>query len=133
MYSAIYYLKKLSLQLYFPNYNYKIMDVYLNLLVGLLVLILPLYFYFFPVKQINATKGYRTKRSMKNEQSWDLAQKYWATVLLKFSSILIGFMIVLFFTIDRDISILITLFLWILILFISTFLVEEKLKIKFGN
>lgn len=109
------------------------MALYLNLVIGLLVLILPLYYYFFPVIKINEIKGYRTKRSMQNQQSWDLAQKYWASVLLKLSSILIAVMILLFFTIDQDIGILIALFLWILILFTSIFLVEEKLKIKFGN
>ena len=35
-----------------------------------------LIFYFYQFKDINSLIGYRTIRSMKNQESWDLAQKY---------------------------------------------------------
>ncbi|MDX1278523.1 SdpI family protein [Oceanihabitans sediminis] len=38
--------------------------------------------HFFPPKKINSIYGYRTVRSMKNQNTWDFAQKYSAKLLL---------------------------------------------------
>lgn len=37
----------------------------------------------FPPKKINVLYGYRTKRSMKNQQNWDYAQKYSARKMIE--------------------------------------------------
>lgn len=37
---------------------------------------------FFPPKKINSFYGYRTPRSMKNQENWDFAQKYAGQLML---------------------------------------------------
>lgn len=54
----------------------------------------------FPPKKINMLYGYRTTRSMKNQEQWDFSQKYSAKLLM-----LCG----LFLTLISNISLLITL------------------------
>lgn len=54
----------------------------------------------FPPKKINLFYGYRTTRSMKNQEQWDFSQKYSAKLLM-----LCG----LFLTLISSISLLITL------------------------
>lgn len=54
----------------------------------------------FPPKKINMLYGYRTNRSMKNQEQWDFSQKYSAKLLM-----LCG----LFLTLISNISLLITL------------------------
>ena len=37
----------------------------------------------FPPKKINSIYGYRTSRSMKNQENWDLAQRFSSQLMLK--------------------------------------------------
>jgi uncharacterized membrane protein len=37
----------------------------------------------FPPKNINSIYGYRTSRSMKNQENWDLAQRFSSQLMLK--------------------------------------------------
>jgi uncharacterized membrane protein len=37
----------------------------------------------FPPKKINSFYGYRTSRSMKNQENWDLAQRFSSQLMLK--------------------------------------------------
>ena len=37
----------------------------------------------FPPKKINSIYGYRTSRSMKNQENWDLAQSFSSQLMLK--------------------------------------------------
>ncbi|RLJ62541.1 SdpI/YhfL family protein [Lacinutrix venerupis] len=43
---------------------------------GIVFIILGIIMYKFPPKKINMFYGYRTDTSMKNQQTWDFAQKY---------------------------------------------------------
>jgi len=43
----------------------------------------------FPPKKINSLYGYRTSRSMKNQENWDLAQRFSSQLMLKQGLILL--------------------------------------------
>src|SRR5690554_4471477 len=69
------------------------MDKHLTAIIvfDLLITIILLAFYYFKPKEINPLYGYRTKRSMRNQASWDYAQdycsKWWLLILpVMFSS-----------------------------------------------
>jgi uncharacterized membrane protein len=61
----------------------------LHLLFGPLFLIIALLFKFLPPKSVNHFYGYRTPRSMKNEDVWNEANRYSADLMLKFSFVVI--------------------------------------------
>ncbi len=44
-------------------------------------------FYFFPPKKINALYGYRTNKSMLNEEIWHFANTFFIKALLKYAAI----------------------------------------------
>ena len=90
-------------------------------------------------ERINAFKGYRTKRSMKNINTWRFANKYCGTLLVKF-----GIYIFIVSAIFTGISLLfergvqgmvgsILIIIQIAIIVISMFLVEKALKSKFDE
>lgn len=51
-------------------------------LCGFIFFIIGILTYKFPPKQINALYGYRTKASMKDQQTWDFAQQYSAKKMI---------------------------------------------------
>jgi uncharacterized membrane protein len=51
--------------------------------VGLIFLIIGVFFYFFPPKKINYIYGYRTNTSMENQEKWDFSQKYSAVKMIQ--------------------------------------------------
>lgn len=52
-------------------------------LCGLLFVSVALLLYHFPPKKINHLYGYRTAKSMKNQERWDFAQKYSAVRMIE--------------------------------------------------
>ena len=52
------------------------MDWVLYILVGPVIALIAFIFQMFPPKKINQFYGYRTKRSMQNEETWKEAQVY---------------------------------------------------------
>ena len=52
-------------------------------LVGLIILIVGLISYYFPPKKINDLYGYRTASSKKNQQTWDVANRFSAIYSIK--------------------------------------------------
>lgn len=50
---------------------------------GPLFILLGWIFYRFPIKKINPLIGYRTRRSMKDQASWDVAQKISSQKVIK--------------------------------------------------
>jgi uncharacterized membrane protein len=62
---------------------------------GLIFILVGLIFKVFPPHKINYIYGYRTKLSMKNQDTWDEAQKYSANslIILGFIYVVTGFVI----------------------------------------
>ncbi|MBX2965183.1 MAG: SdpI family protein [Cyclobacteriaceae bacterium] len=56
--------------------------LFLNLSLGPLILVVAFLFKRFPPKKINHLYGYRTPRSMKSQEAWDLANAYSSNLLL---------------------------------------------------
>ncbi len=83
----------------------------------------------FPPKKINSIYGYRTARSMKSQENWDIAQRYSQRLMLKQGIVMLaigGMLITL--PISDEVSALISVSLFIIsviVLFVQT---EKKLK-----
>lgn len=52
-----------------------------------LLFVISIIFYFFPPKKINVLYGYRTNKSMKNEDIWQFANSFSAKQMLIYSAI----------------------------------------------
>ena len=64
------------------------MDQYSYVLsVNGLLFVFSIIFYFFPAKEINAIYGYRTNKSMKNQEIWDFANTYFTKQFIVYSAI----------------------------------------------
>ncbi|MGB5318592.1 SdpI family protein [Eudoraea sp.] len=113
--------------------TFNIIIIVPSLMTGLLVLIGGLIFKKNPPKKINWWYGYRTKRSVKNQEQWDFAQKLGAKNMIKYS--LIPFLTTIFgFVIDIKYvggSIGIVVFSTVLWAFLTIYETETKLISKF--
>lgn len=104
---------------------------YYVLSVNGLLFILSIIFYFFPPKKINALYGYRTNRSMLNQDIWDFANYFCAKQFLIYSSI--SFIAALVFAyLAKEISWQ-PMALLILSLAVSVIKTEQALTINFDE
>jgi uncharacterized membrane protein len=83
----------------------------------------------FPPKKINSIYGYRTSRSMKNQENWDLAQRFSSQLMLKQGLIILATAFLLeVLPIPMEVATLISMLLLVMsviILFVQT---EKRLK-----
>ena len=56
--------------------------LFTSFLSGIIFMITGFVMFKFPPKNINMLYGYRTTRSMKNQEQWDFSQKYSAKLLI---------------------------------------------------
>lgn len=92
----------------------------------LFLVVVALLFYFFPPRNINRLYGYRTFKSMKNEDNWRTANKYASQIMLLSSAILLlASMIFDYFEYKNDALLLVALLVSFLVLFYCT---EDKIK-----
>ena len=88
----------------------------------------------YPAKKINHLYGYRTKKSMKNQQIWEYAQTYAAQQMIKMGGIimLLGCLIWIF---DYQSSNAVWIVLGVIIFFllIMVLVIENTLKNKFPD
>ena len=61
-------------------------------------------FYFFPPKKINSIYGYRTNRSMLNDDIWDFANAFFNKHFLQYSRIAFAAALLLVFLVKTEIS-----------------------------
>ncbi|SHG48342.1 SdpI family protein [Flagellimonas flava] len=106
-----------------------------SILAGAMTFIGGLIFKRNPPKKINWWYGYRTKRSMENQEKWDFAQKIGAENMMKYS--LIPFLTsILGFLIDQQhigLSIVIVILSALAWAFFSIYRTEAKLKSEFDH
>ncbi len=79
-------------------------------------------------KEINDVVGYRTKRSMKSQANWLEANKYSSSLIFKISWIAAGCQLVLYISFGGQVSLFVTVGLWILLLLWVIFKTERRLK-----
>ncbi len=66
-----------------------------NFLIPFLMIVFGYFFKNFGAGSINAVFGYRTKRSMKNQNTWDFANSYFARLWIKIGWIMLPITILL--------------------------------------
>ena len=86
----------------------------------------------FPPKKINHLYGYRTQRSMKNQATWEAANKYSSLVFFKIS--LYSFLIpVALYFLYPQLNVLITIITNTLLLLYVLYATEKHLKTRFDT
>lgn len=101
-----------------------------NLFLLFCIVSIPLYFLFNPPSKINFFYGYRTKRAMKNQSYWDFANQNFIAFYFKYSMITAMIQILLFIFMDGLISVIVASVLWLIAMFLSIYLTEQKLNKK---
>ena len=107
--------------------------LWIHLSVGPLFLVLSIIYRIFPPKKINDFYGYRTRRAMQSQQSWDYANKLSANLMLLVgaSTCLIQFVLQRYFTDD---TVILSASAWLVLgLLLTIPCTEFYLKKKFGN
>ncbi|MBC7439299.1 MAG: SdpI family protein [Flavobacterium sp.] len=103
-------------------------------IMGIIFLVAGAIMYLFPPKNINSFYGYRTSKSMKNQETWTFAQKYSSVKAIQSSIFLLlisclGFFIT-FESTTQNIIVFVALAIVIFFMFFST---EKAIKTKFPN
>lgn len=114
------------------------MDSYLVfimvLLTGVIMLMFSLILYFFPPKKINNLYGYRTKKSMRSDKVWGIAQKYSSKMFIKSSVVLIlSSILFLFFNYNKTIELIVGFLIIIATAIIPILLTEKKIDLYIKN
>ncbi len=101
----------------------------ISIVIGFVFFVIGVLFQIFPPRKINSLYGYRTSRSMKNQQSWDFSQNMAAKELIKTGIVLLGisFLLLKFSTVSNEVN-FVGLFLVIISIGILFFRVESAIK-----
>jgi uncharacterized membrane protein len=109
-------------------------NIFLHLLIGPLLLVLSLIFFYFPPKKINLIYGHRTTLSMKNQDTWNEANKRSPYMMLLVSAITCIFQLIgTVFNIAFDKTILYATIFLVAGLIIGGILIEQQLKTIFDK
>lgn len=110
------------------------MNLLLLLMVPIITIITGYLMYRHTPKSINGLVGYRTSRSMINQDTWNFANKYCASLWIKLGIIttVISFLIYILFDVNEIVSIVIVLIQTFLLL-LSIIPVEKALKKTFDD
>ena len=102
----------------------------LSILVGSIFIVTGVILYLYPPKKINSMYGYRSKKSMSNDDHWQFAQKYAAKMM-----VILGFMyflitqLILIFDIGKSYHLSIGIGLLIALCICIFLMVEHKMKV----
>lgn len=103
-------------------------------LVGLIFIITGLIMLYFPPKKINSLYGYRTIRSMKNQERWDFAQNLSAKEMMKLGTFLmLTSLLPLITSFNDSFNLIVGLSLTLIGVAILFIKVEKAIKTKFSN
>ena len=108
--------------------------IFLHLLIGPLMLLISLIFFYFPPKKINLIYGHRTTLSMKSQDTWNEANKRSIHMMLLVSALtcilqLIG----IIFNINLETTILYATVFLVAGLIIGVIVIEKQLKTIFDK
>ena len=107
-------------------------QVYIVLAYLGLILLLSWFFYKKPPKNINSIYGYRTMRSMKNQQMWDEANRYSAVFSLKLGLYCLALPFIGYVLYPQE-NILVSLLAHSLLLLLIIVFTERYLKERFDK
>ena len=105
----------------------------IDLLIPSAFLLLGLYFTSAPVKKRNNTKGYRTKLSLKTDETWNYAQRIFAVIWMIFGICLAGLIVLCNFIIpiSHEVRSVIFVVASISVMMCCTPITEGMIKRKF--
>ena len=104
-----------------------------HLLIGPLMLLISYIFAKYPPKKINDLYGYRTKRSMRNQDSWDFANRYSIRLMWKISLLTCVVQVIGVILIDEGVALLTASIVLLATLIYSVYLTEKALKKTFDK
>ena len=109
-------------------------NIFLHLIIGPLMIVISLIFFYFPPKKINLIYGHRTTLSMKNQDTWNEANKRSIHMILLVSALtcilqLIGIV----FNINLETIILYATVILVAGLIIGVIVIEKQLKTIFDK
>jgi len=86
----------------------------------------------FPSKKINYMYGYRTRRSMANQEVWEVALKYSTRLMMRITLISLFFPPILYFLFPKY-NLLITIIIHTVLLISTLYFTEKHLDIYFDK
>ena len=108
--------------------------IFLNLLIGPLMLVVSLIFFYFPPKKINLIYGHRTSMSMKNQDTWQEANKRSTHMIILVSALTCILQLTgIVFNINQETTILYATVFLVAGLIIGVIVIENKLKAIFDK
>ena len=94
------------------------------------MLIIFIIYFLYPPKKINYLYGYKTKRSMRNNETWTFANKYDAKLLVNFSIYSLFIPPILYFLYPEN-NFIMTIIIHTALILSVLYFTELQLKIKF--
>ncbi len=108
--------------------------IFLNFLIGPLMLVISLIFFYFPPKKINPIYGHRTSMSMKNQDTWQEANKRSTHMIILVSALTCILQLTgIVFNINQETTILYATVFLVAGLIIGVIVIEKKLKAIFDK
>ena len=108
--------------------------IFLNFLIGPLMLVISLIFFYFPPKKINLIYGHRTSMSMKNQDTWQEANKRSTHMIILVSALTCILQLTgIVFNINQETTILYATIFLVAGLIIGVIVIEKKLKAIFDK
>ena len=110
--------------------------LYTLFIIPMLILLVGYFMYKYPPKKINWFIGYRTRKSMKNEEDWKCANQYCGRIWIITALIMFVLTLILFVMFYLNIigytenTLAILVLIQVAIIILPIFLVENKLKNK---
>lgn len=107
--------------------------IFAHLFIGPLILIITLIFVKYPPKKINDFYGYRTSRSMINQDCWDFANKYSTALMWKSALATCISQLIAIIVLNEESALLTGVIVLIITLLYSVYLTEKALKKVFDK
>ena len=104
-----------------------------HLLIGPLILLITYIYAKYPPKNINDLYGYRTKRSMRNQDCWDFANRYSIRLMWKISFITCVVQALGVILLNEEVALLTATIVLVTTLIYSIYLTEKALKKTFDK
>ena len=104
------------------------------LIVPIISIVIGVLFVKFPPKSMNYVIGYRTRRAMKNQETWEFANRYFGKLFL-ITAVLLLFLSLLAYSLMRQFELMDQvnnlILVQIIVLFVPIFITEKALKQRF--
>lgn len=108
-------------------------NIFVNLVIGPLMILIGFIFKTFPPKKINYVYGYRTPMSMKNEHTWKAANEHSADSMIKVGILTTLFQVLAVVLFGTESALMISCVFLVVALLVSVVLTEKHLREKFDS